>query len=378
VPVMIFKAIETCNSNCLYCDVIKKHQNAIMSYDLLALVFQRINEYLEKYPTATMTMTWHGGEVCLLGATYFEKALDYQEQYCPGTKKRIEHLVQSNLTLVTRELIDAWKRLGIRQIGSSYEPIPAIRGFGKNRDSEAYDRKFMDGVALLEECRMYWGIIYVAHRQSLTMPLEIFYFLTNINLRTSPCLNMVWVYGEDKHNLAISPEEFAHFLGAIFPVWWKHRDRYPHVRPFEGMVRTVADHNFGLVCENTGACAYNWIYIGPEGHTSQCGKSGDYSLAAYGLIQDRSLDEILNDRRRDLIASREEYLPESECRDCRFWGICHGGCPVDSLMTYGDYLHRSPDCAATRIFMEKYFEPITGLRAEFPKQAEPAGEAINV
>ena len=155
---IIFKAVEKCNSNCIYCGVIQKQQEVIMRYDLLKEIFQKINEYLIKHPEEEITFTWHGGEVCLLGAKYFYKAIELLEKYCYTTKNRINHLVQSNLTLINQEIIDAFKILGIGSIGSSYEFIPHIRGFGKDRDSLAYNKKFFEGVNLVEKNGLRWGV----------------------------------------------------------------------------------------------------------------------------------------------------------------------------------------------------------------------------
>jgi len=121
---IIFKAVEKCNSNCVYCEVIAKRQNAIMEYGLLKEVLQKINDYLVKYTEEEINITWHGGEVCLLGATYFLKAIEFLDKYCPTTKKRIRHAIQSNLTLINEEIIDAFKILGIKTVGTSYEYIP--------------------------------------------------------------------------------------------------------------------------------------------------------------------------------------------------------------------------------------------------------------
>src|SRR4030042_4209396 len=145
MAVVIFKAVEKCKSKCIYCEVIKKHQDEIMNYSLLKMIFIRMNEYLKNNPNENISFTWHGGEVCLLSPDYFKVALELQEEYCSDTKSRIIHLVQSNLTLLTQEIIDAFKKLGIQQIGSSFEPIHNIRGFGIKRDSQSYNRMFMEG-----------------------------------------------------------------------------------------------------------------------------------------------------------------------------------------------------------------------------------------
>jgi uncharacterized protein len=365
MAVVIFKAVEKCNSNCIYCDVIKKQQNQIMDFNLLELIFKKMNEYLIANPEERIAFTWHGGEVCLLGADYFRRAIEIQDTYCTQTKSRIDHQVQSNLTLINQDIIDMFKQLGIKQIGSSFEPIPHMRGFGKKRDSETYNRKFMNGVNLLNKNHFTWGIIYVVHRKSLEMPLEIFYYLTNLNIRSHPNFNQIKMFGEDKHNLDISGEEFADFLGAIFPEWWKNRHRYPNVQPFARFTQYIQDHTLSLVCELSGSCSHKWLYIGPDGETSQCGRAGDYNIFQYGNIKDRSFQEIMQDGKRDQFLERQIQLPKTECKDCRFWGICHGGCPLDAYMIYQDFTHRSPSCDAVRIFIERYFEPITGLKADF-------------
>ena len=229
---LIFKAVEKCNSNCVYCEVIAKHQNVIMKYDLLKETLQKINDYLLKHPEEEVNIIWHGGEVCLLGAKYFFKAIAYLEQYCSATKNRIKHAAQSNLTLINQDIVDAFKLLGMKTVGTSYEFIPHIRGFGKQRDSLAYNKKFFEGVNLLERNGMSWGVIYVVHKQSLKNPMEVFHTLTNLNVANGPKLNRIYIYGEDKHNLAITGTEYADFLGAILPYWWEHKERFHYTAPF--------------------------------------------------------------------------------------------------------------------------------------------------
>jgi uncharacterized protein len=365
MAVVIFKAVEKCNSNCIYCDVIKKHQDEIMNYELLKLIFIRMNEYLLGNPDEDITFTWHGGEVCLLGSEYFKTAIALQDEFCSLTKTRIKHLVQSNLTLISQEILDQFIKMGIRQIGSSFEPLHGIRGFGKNRDSEAYNRKFIEGVKLLNRNNISWGMIYVVHRLSLQRPLDIFYFLTNLNPRSHPNFNQVKLYRDDSYNLEISGEEYAEFLGAIFPVWLKNKERYPNVQPFADLYNIIKHGNMTLVCESSGNCNYRWIYIGPEGETSHCGRTGDYNVLSYGNIKNFSFEEIMKHTLRNQLAERQKVLAEKFCADCRYWGICHGGCPLDAFMTHGSFMQPSTKCETMKLFMRKYFEPLTGLPVDY-------------
>jgi uncharacterized protein len=358
---IIFKAVEKCNSNCIYCGVIKKHQNAIMQYDLLKEIFQKINDYLLKYPDEKICFTWHGGEVCLLGAKYFFKAIELLEKYCSATKDRITHLVQSNLTLINQEIIDAFKLLGMKTVGASYEFIPHIRGFGKNRDSIEYNRKFFEGVNLLEKNGMTWGVIYVVHKLSLQNPLEVFYMLTNLNVAGGAKMNKIYIYGEDTHNLAISGREYADFLGAILPAWWKHRERFAHLSPFSQFYESYMRQTNRMDCELAGQCSHRWLYIGPTGAASQCGRAGDFGILPYGNIQEQTFEELLNKPQRNDIKNRIDILQNGACKDCRFWKVCHGGCPLDAILINGALNTKAPHCDWIKPFLTEYFEPITGL-----------------
>jgi uncharacterized protein len=360
---VIFKAIEKCNSNCIYCGVIQKHQNIVMNYDLLQLILQRINDFLIENPNEKINLTWHGGEVCMLGADYFYKAMELLDKYCETTKNRIIHSVQSNLTLINQEIIDAFKILGITSVGSSYEFIPHIRGFGKTRNTTEYNKRFFEGINLLEENGLGWGIIYVVHKQSLSNPLEVFYTLTNFT--KAPKINRIYMYDNDEHNLSVTGKEYANFLGTIFPIWWKHKDIFPKVRPFSEFYESCIHKENRTVCELSGKCSHNWIYIGPTGKVSQCGRAGDFEMLPYGDIQSQSFKELLQNPVRDDFKNRTAFLKNTECKDCRFWTVCHGGCPMDAIAGKKNIYHKSPHCEWVKPFLTDYFEPITGLEFSF-------------
>lgn len=364
MAVLIFKPTESCNSNCAYCEVVKTPKTAVMSLDLMELVFQRIDEYLIQHPSDDFVLTWHGGEACLLGVDFFRQAKEFQTKHCARTQERIRHLIQSNLTLINQEYIDAFRALGIRNVGSSYDPIPHIRGFGKDRDSDAYNAGFFRGIDLLRRNGMSWGFIYVVHRRSLEHPLALFHHLANLNLAAPPNFHRVQIFYEDKQDLAISGSEFADFLGAFFEVWWRNRERYGAVQPFQWYTDALIDGRINLVCDFSGDCAHQWFFLDPEGGASHCGLAGDYRLLSYGRIQDRSIRDILRDGQREAMAHRQFSLAQGECRDCPYWAICHGGCPVSAWRANGTFDSRAPSCEETRAFMDRYFRPVTGWQPE--------------
>ncbi|NTW32212.1 MAG: radical SAM protein [Bacteroidetes bacterium] len=359
---IIFKPTEKCNSNCIYCDVVTRKKPKTMSLDLLEHIFKNIDEYLKSKPKEHIQLIWHGGEPLLLGEDYFLKAIEFQEKYCPETKNRIDHAIQSNLTLLNENYLKIFRSMGINQIGTSFEPLPNMRGPGPNRDSAFYNSRFMKGINMLEKNNFGWGFIYVVTKKSLERPLDIFFYLSNLKPTGGFMLNPVLIYGNDKHDIAMTQEEYADFLGAIFPYWWKHRDRYPHVNPFKMFVENIIENKRTTGCEDTGNCAYGHVYLGPNGEASQCGRAGDWDIISYGNIKERSLIEIMQDKQREQFIERNNILLQGECKNCPIWEFCHGGCPLDSYIKNKNFMHRTNRCEGKKLFLEKYFLPITGAR----------------
>jgi uncharacterized protein len=356
---VIFKPTEACNARCIYCDVVHKKPRPPITMPLstLELFFSRLNEFLSEKPEENVEVIWHGGEPLLLGPDYFAKALQFQEKLCPESSHRIRHSIQSNLTLFSREFTPILKKLGINSLGTSYDPIENLRGLGRKRDSAAYNHHFMKGLSLAEEEGFSWGLIYVVTKLSLDNPLKIYQFLANLCLKGAFNFNPVLLYGGKLEHLKITPEEYVDFLGAIFPFWWQNRGANPGVEPFSSLVGNLLEGRVSLGCGDSGTCAYNYINVLPDGSLSHCGRAADWGLLDYGSIFEKSFAQVLADPQRNTLMQRNTILPKTDCQGCRFWHICHGGCPLDAWSATGSFLHKSEWCYAKRGFIEKYFEP---------------------
>jgi radical SAM protein with 4Fe4S-binding SPASM domain len=373
---LILKVTEKCNSNCYYCDVVRKEKTGqTMSLQTLGTVFRRVDEYLRKNPGERMEILWHGGEPLLPGADYYRRAIALFNRHCAETRNSIHHSIQTNLTCFHEEFVDIFRSLGVTAAGTSYDPEPCIRGPGENIDSEAYNRKFIRSLAVLERNGFGWGMIYVVTKKSLAKPLEVFHFLSNLSLSGGFNINPVLIYDEERRGIAITPEEYVDFLGAIFPVWWNHRERYPDVQPFKSLVRTIIEGQLSLGCVESGDCTYHHVNVTPDGETSQCGRSADWGLLQYGNIEDKSLAEILGDPQRGQLEERVRKLKDKDCRGCRFWEICHGGCPLDAYSKHKSFLFKSEWCESRRGFIERYFEPLTKVRYQ-PGRFSISGPSI--
>lgn len=364
MPTIIFKATEACNSNCVYCDVVHRKKPRTISFNLLEIAYKRINEYLLEYKNEDIQIIWHGGEPCMAGLKLYEEALRLQELHCPQTKGRISYAVQSNLTIINQDFIDVFGRMGIKNFGTSYEPMPNIRGLGKNRNSRLYNEKFFEGINLLEKNGISWGFIYVVTRAVLDKPLEILYHLSNLRLRGDFNIHPVLVYNQafdEANDVAITQDEFADFLGTVFKEWWNHRDRYPDIEPFKSYLEYYTTNSHSMTCADAPNCGKH-LYIGPDGETSQCGRASDWGLLQYGNIENKTLSEIFVDKQRCELDERYKKLYEADCKGCEYWRICHGGCPLDAYNAHNEFTRKTDQCVSKKKFLKEYFEPITGLK----------------
>ena len=363
---IIVKLTEVCNARCAYCCAIHAGSPAArtMSLETLETLFVRINEFLTDRPKDSVALIWHGGEPLIVGPEYFEVVLDFQQNHCPQTASRIRHAIQSNLTLLTIEMVRILKRLGITTVGSSCDPCSNLRGLGEACDATEYARRHRDGVELLKKEGVGCGITYVVTKLSLPRPLDVFAQLVDFGVSGPIELIPIRICDEKFNYLKITAEEFSDFLGAIFPVWWRDRSRWPDVGPFTPLVRNLLDGDRRVYCRDSGRCAFVYICLEPDGRLSHCthfSRPAEGNLLDYGTIYDRTLADALADPKRNVLLERNRVLLEGECQGCRFWSICHGGCPGDAWSDTGSLHHKSSFCGAKRGFIEKYVEPVVGI-----------------
>jgi len=361
---LILKPTEACNAACVYCEVDRKGwRNArIMPAGILERMFVRIDEFLRERPAEHLEIVWHGGEPLLLGPEYFDKARAFQDRHCAATAGRIRHTIQTNLTLLTPAHVAALRRLGMKSVGTSYDPVAGVRLLKKGDDGTAYNRAFLDAVALLEREGFRWGVICVVTRLSLARPLEIFHFLTNLAGDGGLMFNPVNVDKPEHDRLRITPAEFADFLGAIFPQWWAHRDRYSRVEPFRSLIDALLSEDRRThYCQDGGNCADTHFNLGPGGRWSHCGRSADWGQLDYGTIFERSIAEVFADARREELRRRNQVLSGGDCRGCPWWNVCHGGCPLDGFMNTGSFSGRSLWCESRSRLIERYVVPVARL-----------------
>ena len=96
-----------------------------MDLDVVERLFRMLSDYVGPEPQCSVTILWHGGEPMLMGAEFFKDVLELDRKIF---EKRPTHLMQSNLTLASPDLLDVLSDLlNDGAIGTSLDPFEDYR-----------------------------------------------------------------------------------------------------------------------------------------------------------------------------------------------------------------------------------------------------------
>jgi uncharacterized protein len=120
---------------------------------------------------------------------------------------------------------------------------------------------------------------------------------------------------------------FVEFLRELFHVWWPtHRDRI--------VVRELADLAGQLtgaapqICVFAGECFGAYLTVEPTGEVSACDKYIDDGTYRFGDVLSNGLAGARLSNQLALVLEENRRAVE-RMRKCRWFGVCHGGCPHD-------------------------------------------------
>ncbi len=351
----IVKPTAACNGACVYCSAYKEDasRRPRMTLDVLSLLFQRVREYLEEVEHRRVRFLWHGGEPMLMGPAFYREVLRLSREVEADTGVSVHHAMQSNITLVTDRILPVLKELlSNGRLGSSYDPVPGIRLL---RTGSSYEDAWRRGFEKLRAAGIRVGVVYVAHKLSLGRAEEIYHQFKSLGV-TGIRLNPLYASGLGKHvrHLHISPREWGEFLYEMWEVWNRDGRRF-RVAPLGGWEAALSGRKARLACSYSGHCTVGFTGVDADGTLYSCGRSMDSEYLPFGNLADDPLSALFAGQARRVFLNRQEWLLQGECAGCRWWPVCHGGCPNDSLLAYGDMLRKTYWCDGIRLFLEKAY-----------------------
>ena len=378
----------TCNLNCDYCFYLKKESLYPGSR------FRMSDEVLEAYlaqliaahSTDTVTVAWQGGEPTLMGLDFFRRAVALQEKHRrPGM--RFENTLQTNGTLLTDDWC-AFLRDNNFLVGISIDGPSRIHDVHRKDKAggPTFDR-VLRGLRLLQRHGVETNVLVTVNRINAASPLEVYRFLRDEEkvswIQFIPAIERMQggvvsphQEGTDVSPRSVTPEQWGHFLTAVFDEWVRNDVGKVFVQTVEAAVRSW------LGLGSSGMCIFDPIC----GHGLALEHNGDLYACDHFVEPGHLLGNILKTPMADLAASERqrqfgraklESLPRF-CRDCAVRFACHGECPRNRFLTTPEgepglnYL-----CAGYKRFFEHADTPLK-LLAELLRRGRPAEQVMGL
>ncbi len=332
---VIFKGSNRCNAGCAFCAVGELGGKLVTREDF-EIVVRELEALVEDRNIEALHFTFHGGEPTMLGAEFLEWACVKIE----ALAKTVNLSMQSNLLAWDDDVIEVARRHKIK-IGTSIDPLNTGR-----RDTDGNDAfpAWLENYLRLEKEGFHAGAIFVVTRPALGQAQRLYEAAEEISASIGRPfglqINPVYPQGNavGSESVLISPQEFGEFLIEIWRLW-ERSERTVLVTPLLGFVdalRKPGQRPQGLSCSFTGNCSRSHVGIDFDLNVAGCGRRID-SGAYYGNLRDRPLIDLLNDSpEKATIEGRFDRLREGHCQGCEYQGLCHGGCPDDAALAYGD------------------------------------------
>lgn len=344
INLLIKPSSGNCNLRCKYCfyyDAMSKREHSsygFMTEDTLRAVIQKALAYAER----DCTFAYQGGEPTLSGLAFFEKSIEFQQEY------NINHVAIHN-TLQTNgyQLDEEWAAFFKKHdflVGVSLDGGPKTHDlYRKNLSGEGSFSNVMRNIELLQRSDVSFNILSVVNRATAPMIKRNYKFYKKNHLsylQFIACLDPLdTVPGEQDYSL--TPETYGQFLIDLFELWYEdlRLGQQPFIRQFENYIAILLGQP-PESCDMRGICGAQYV-VEADGSVYPC---DFYVLDSYklGNLLTDSIEEI--DNIRNQIKFIESSINHSkECGQCQYQYLCRGGCRRTRLDAdnYRQYFCRS-------------------------------------
>lgn len=392
--VMVKPIGPVCNLNCTYCYYLEKENLYSETKDFAMpenVLRTFLRQQIESQTVPVIQIVWQGGEPTLLGVEYFTKATQIAEEIAKENKKRLEHVFQTNATLIDEKWCKFFKQYDVL-VGVSIDgPKELHDHYRVNKAGAPTFDRVMKSIRLLKSYDIKFNTLTVVNDHNQHYPLEIYRFLKRIGsgfMQFIPIVEREAENRDEKLQLvspdyqqeakvsqwSVNPEKYGDFLIAIFKEWVKTDVGKYFVQIFDA---TLAN----WVGEMPGLCVFSDIC----GDAAAIEHNGDLYSCDHFVYPENYLGNILQKPLLQMIKSKKQTefglkkrdaLPQ-QCQQCQVRFACHGGCPKNRIATTPEgepglnYL-----CAGYKKFF-KFVEPYMQFMAQELENKRPPANIMH-
>ncbi len=353
VSVLIKPASSLCDLNCSYCfyhDEAKHRAvfaHPVMTNDISSALISRALSHAKR----SCSFIFQGGEPTLAGLDYYKFFVD-EVAGQNRAKLKINYSLQTNGQSINGEWADFFREnrflVGISLDGTA-EIHDRLRGEGTHK-------KALRAAALLKSRNVEFNILTVVTTRTARNTEAVYNYFKRQGFyyqQYIPCIDSM---GGESY---LSAEEYGRFLIKLFRLWERDAlsERPVSVRYFDELALMLMGRQAGS-CGMSGTCSTQYV-TESDGSVYPC---DFYCVDSYLLGNVLTDDFSAIDARRDELRFIESSSHiADECRGCRYFALCRGGCRRDRDSFAGAPLGLNRLCAGYKLFFTECADDLVSL-----------------
>ncbi|WP_297570631.1 putative heme d1 biosynthesis radical SAM protein NirJ1 [uncultured Anaerovibrio sp.] len=349
-PVVVWNSTKTCNLKCRHCYMNsdnKKYQDELTTDEA-----KRFIDDLADFKVPVLLFS--GGEP-LIRPDFFELA-----QY--AKEKGLRPTLSTNGTLITREVAQKIKDIGVGYVGISLDGLQDVND--KFRGQAGAYEKAMAGIQNCVAVGQRVGLRFTINHHNIQELDNIFDFIEAENINRVCFYHLVYSgRGNQMMDEDVTPEESRRAMDIII-----RRTRDFEDRGLEKEILTVDNHCDGVymylkaLAEGKDALASQIKkYISLNGGNRSGIAFGEVDPFGYvhpdqftqhhtfGNVRERKFSEIWQDTSHPIMAGLKDRkkLLKGRCSECRYLDNCNGNFRTRAEARTGDFWASDPSCYLT-------------------------------
>ena len=349
-PVVVWNSTKTCNLKCRHCYMSsdnKKYQNELTT--------QEAKNFIDDLADFHVPVLLFSGGEPLIRPDFFELA-----EYAQA--KGVRPTLSTNGTLITREVAQRIKDIGVGYVGISLDGLQDVND--QLRGVEGAFQKAMAGIQNCVAVGQRVGLRFTINHHNIQELENIFDFIERENINRVCFYHLVYSgRGTAMKNQDVTAEESRRAMDIII-----RRTKDFEDRGLEKEILTVDNHCDGvymylkaLAEGNDQQAAQIKKYISMNGGNRSGIAFGEVDPFGYvhpdqftqhhtfGNVRDRKFSEIWQDTSNPIMAGLKDRKPllKGRCSQCRFLENCNGNFRTRAEAVTGDFWESDPSCYLT-------------------------------
>ncbi len=349
-PVVVWNSTRTCNLKCRHC-----YMNSDAKIYRDELTTDEAKKFIDDLAAFKVPVLLFSGGEPLMRQDFFELA-----EY--AAEKKVRPTLSTNGTLITREVAERIKSIGVGYVGISLDGIADVND--KFRGVEGAFQRAMNGIKNCVAAGQRVGLRFTINRHNFMELDKIFDFIEAEKINRVCFYHLVYSgRGSQMMDEDLTPAESRQAMDKIIS-----RTKDFERRGLEKEILTVDNHCDGvyvylkaLAEGDTETAAQILKFISMNGGNRSGIAFGEVDPAGYvhpdqftqhhtfGNVRERKFGDIWTDTSNEILAGLKNRKPllQGRCATCKFLNCCNGNFRTRAESVTGNFWASDPACYLT-------------------------------